>query len=100
MQTVDYSAQFPDALVAQGRDREFLAIFKCQPFKRMDGKMASYEVVNRSLSRTCQRENDGAYACVLGYDVSYWQAKELAGLLPKIKKGKDVDLFEEFRLFP
>lgn len=99
VQVVDYSSNFPDALIAQGKDREFLAIFKCQPFKRVDGKVASFEVVNRSLSTVCRNDSDDAYACVRGYDVSYWQAKELGGMLRKIKQGKDVNLFEEFRLF-
>lgn len=99
VQVVDYSAHFPDALIAQGKGREFLVVFKCQPFKRFDGKVASYEVVNRSLSTVCLHEDDDAYACVRDYDISYWQAKELGGMLQKIKQGKDVNLFEEFRLF-
>lgn len=98
-QVVDYSSSFPDALIAQGKGREFLMIFKCRPFKRLDGKTASFEVVNRTLSMTCRDENDGAYACVRDYDISYWQAKELGGMLTKLKQGQDVNLFEEFRLF-
>lgn len=100
VQVVDYSVHFPDAIIAQGKDREFLAIYKRDdPIRRYDGKMASFEVINRSLSVQCSSESDGAYARVQYSDVSYWQAKELGAMLQKLKRGKDVNLFEEFRLF-
>lgn len=97
---VDYSIHFPDALIAQGKGHEFLALYKRDnPIRRYDGKMASFEVINRALSAQCNSESDGAYARVQCSDVSYWQAKELNGVLQRIKQGKDVNLFEEFRLF-
>lgn len=99
-QIVDYSAHFKDAVMAQGRGTEFLCLTKLdRPFVRADGKKALYQIENRWLSKECREENDGAYACCRGQDFTYWQHVEIRSLLRKIREGKDVNLFEQFRLF-
>lgn len=104
---VEYTAPFQkwsgseNLLLAQGKGSEFLAIYRLEkPMKlRVDGKAALYEVVSRSLSRRCEHEDDEAWACVEGSEVSYWQRKELGdGLIKSIDKGT-ANLFEHFRMY-
>lgn len=97
---IDYSGSFPDAMIAQGMDNNFFALFELdQSTARADGKKAKYELCYRWLSQDCQRENDEAYVCVQGSEVSYWQRKELkAGFFARLKAGT-INLFDEFNLF-
>lgn len=96
---VDYSHSFPDALIAQGRDTNFLAVSKLDtPMKRADGKMASFEVMHRWLSQPCHHEDDEAYVCVQGAEITYWQQKEIKQLVRHLKQGKEVNVFDHFFL--
>lgn len=97
---IDYTSHFKDALLAQGRGTEFLCLGKLdRPFERFDGKKAIYQIEHRWLSKECREENDEAYACCKGREFTYWQHTEIRSLLRKIREGKDVNLFEQFRLF-
>ena len=96
---VDYSHEFPNALLVQGRDDNVLILSKLdEPFKRFDGKKASYELVYRWLSTKCEHEDDEAFVFVLGAEATFWQAKEIKQLLPEIKNKDEVDIFEHFNL--
>jgi hypothetical protein len=97
---VDYVSEFPDAIIAQGQNSNFIRIVKLdQPFRRADGKKASYELEYRWLSTQCENENDQAWACVQGNEFTYWQAAEIKPLLAGLKAGKDVCVFDHFNLF-
>lgn len=75
---IDYSSEFPNALAAQGKGSNFLAVFKLdQPCERSDGKKATFEICYRWLSQNCQSETDQAFVCVQGSEVTYFQRKEL-----------------------
>jgi hypothetical protein len=97
---VDYQEEFSDSLVAQGQGSNVLILRKLdEPFKRFDGKKASYQLDYRWLSENCEREDDQAWACVMGSEFTYWQRKEIEALLKAIGKGKDVNIFDYFNLF-
>lgn len=98
---IEYSSNFADSLIAQGKGSNFLVLSKLdQPTSlRADGKKAQFELVYRWLSQDCERENDEAYACTQGSEVTYWQRKELkSGFFDRLKAGT-INLFDEFSLF-
>lgn len=98
---VDYADAFPNALAAQGKGSNFLAVFKMEhpATDRFDGKRARYEVVYRWLSCSCEKSDDEAFVCVQGSEVTYWQRKELKkGFFDRLKAGT-INLFDEFSLF-
>lgn len=83
-----------DALMVHGQGKNVLILRKLDtPMKRFDGKQALYEIEHRWLSQECARENDQAWACVQGQDFTYWQRKEIAGIL------KSGDMFGNLNLF-
>ncbi len=97
---VDYQESFSDSLAAQGKDDNVLILRKLdEPFKRFDGKKASYQLDYRWLSENCEREDDQAWACVQGSEFTYWQRKEIEGLLRNLEKGNEVNLFDHCNLF-
>lgn len=97
---VDYGSEFPEALIAQGQDSNFIRIVELdEPFRRADGKKASYEVEYRWLSAQCKNENDQAWACVQGNEFTYWQAAEIKPLLTQLEAGEDPCVFDHFNLF-
>lgn len=97
-QLVDYTESFPEAILAQGKATNFLSMQKLDaPIRRADGKRASYALDHRWLSETCLEETDQAWACVQGADYTYWQRKEIEGLLRQINSG-EVDIFDHFSL--
>lgn len=90
---IDYTSEF-DCVRAEGNDKNVLILRKLdKPFKRIDGKMGSYELEYRWLSQSCQTEKDQAWACVQGQEFTYWQSKEIKRALA----GKS--LFDCFNLF-
>jgi hypothetical protein len=96
---VDYSGQseFKNALIAQGKGRNFLRLAKLDT--PVDG--AQFELTYRWLSQKCERERDQAFCCVRGAEVSYWKISEMINgpkLMRDIKAGK-ANLFEHFNLF-
>lgn len=94
---VDYSNDFPEAIAAQGKDRNFLALYKLnEPFQRFDKKIARYYIEYRWLSANVTHERDEAWACCQGSEISYWQTKELP--IKDIING-EVSLFEILNLF-
>lgn len=96
---VDYTSCFPDSLLVQGHEENVLMLSKLdQPFRRADGKRASYELAYRWLSTDCQHEDDQAWACVQGSEVTYWQEREIRSLLARIKRG-GANLFQQFNLY-
>jgi len=98
---VDYTESFPNALAAQGRGNNFLALTRLEtPYKgRVDGKPATYALDYRWLSQSCQDSDDEVYVCVQGNENTYWQRKELpVALLAALKTGT-VNLFDHFNLF-
>lgn len=96
---VDYSASFPEALVAQGRGRNVLILYKnSMARRRADGKLASFELEHRWLSADCSHENDQAWACVQGSDITLWQQSECKKLLSDAKRGQ-ANMFERWNLF-
>jgi hypothetical protein len=99
-EVINYTVDFPESLVAQGKGRNFLVFSKLDmPFTRNDGKIARYELVHRWLSQDCRREDDQVYACVEGSDVTYWQVKELKrGFFARIN-NENINLFDEFNIF-
>jgi hypothetical protein len=97
---VDYQQSFSDSLLAQGKGGNVLILSKLdQPFQRFDGKKAIYQLDYRWLSVDCEHESDQAWACVQGSEYTYWQRKEIEGLLKNIAKDKDANLFDRFNLF-
>lgn len=68
----------PDVLILRKLDA---------PIRRLDSKMAQYEVEYRWLS------DPRHVCCVLGNEFSFWQAGEIKGWQHK-------SLFDLFRLFP
>lgn len=93
--TIDYTEQFNDVIIAQGKGRNVLILRKLDnKFKRFDGKLAIYQLEHRWLSCDCQNEKDEAFVCVLGNDFTYWQQKEIKSVL----SGK-VEMFDFFKLF-
>ena len=96
---VDYSSDFPQAIIAQGSGTQFLALYKRDhPYRRADGKMALYELDYRWLSVDCTRDTDQAWACVQGSEVTFWQRKELDQLIRQLNSGKQVNVFDHFWL--
>jgi hypothetical protein len=98
---IDYSEEFPNAMIAQGKGNNFLALVKLDKHAsdRIDGKRAHYEVLYRWLSCECERSDDEAFVCVQGSEVTYWQRKELKeGFFDRLKTGT-INLFDEFNLF-
>lgn len=97
---IDYSQAFPNALLAQGNEDHFLALYRLDdPFKRADGKSARYELHYRWLSQECQREDDQSWACVQGSELTYWQRNEIDRLMRTLKERGEANLFEHFFLF-
>lgn len=100
---IDYTEDFSehvgiDFVIAQGSGRNFISIVKLEtPIKRLDGKKASYELGYRYLSTDCENSKDQAWACVLGSEQTFWQAKEIKKLLADMKKG-DVNVFDYFNI--
>ncbi len=98
--TVDSLFCDGELLAAQGRDTHFLALVKLSdPFRRMDGKRGRYCLVYRSLSQPCRDALDEAWCCVRSNENTYWQAKEIASVLTRLKAGLAVDLFAHFWIF-
>ena len=96
---LDYSHQFPNALVIQGKGSNFLILSRLDhPYVRADGKKASYQIEYRWLSMDCQDENDDNYVCVKGSEYTYWQRKELGKRLLSELNAGNVDLFSRFCL--
>lgn len=98
---INYSDAFPDALTAQGKGSNFLALYRLDEptTARFDGKKAQYELVYRWLSQDCATETDQAWACVQGSEVTYWQTRELGKEFLAAVKNGTANLFEQFRLF-
>lgn len=97
--SVDYSGQpeFKNALIAQGKGRNFLSLAKLD--SPVDG--AHFELTYRWLSKDCSQERDQAWCCVQGAEVSYWKISEMINgpkLMRDIKAGK-ANIFEHFNLF-
>jgi hypothetical protein len=84
---VDVTDKFT-CLKAEQRGADVLILRRLdEPVRRLDGKIAQYEVEYRWLS-------DPRYVCcVLGNEFSFWQAGEINGWQHK-------SLFDVFRLFP
>ncbi len=98
---VDYSEHFPTAIAAHGSGRNVLILIRLsKPTRaRFDGKPARYELEYRWLSRDCTRPEDGAFRCVQGSEITYWQRKELGlACVQAIKVGK-LNLFNHFQPF-
>lgn len=99
---VEYDAAFPEALIAQGRDTRFLALYKLdEPYQRADGKRVRWSLDYRWLSVPCRHEKDESWCCVRGSENTYWSLKELQNLavLDSTGKLKTDDLFKHFHLF-
>jgi hypothetical protein len=93
---VDYSSAFPEAIIAQGRNKDFLVLYKLDaPFKRFDGETADYELVYRELSHTCETSRDEAWACTLSQESTYWKKEEIP--IDKIESG-EISLFDCFNI--
>lgn len=100
-EVIDYADAFPNALAAQGKGNNFLAVYKLDQSasNRFDGKRARYEVVYRWLSCSCKNPDDEAFVCVQGAEVTFWQRKEMKkGFFDRLKSGT-INLFDEFSLF-
>lgn len=81
---------------AQGNDKNVLLLRKLDDrIKRADGKLAGYELEHRWLNAECENEDDEAFVCVMGSDLTYWQRKEIKVILD----NKDSNLFDHFNLF-
>ncbi len=80
---------------AEGKGRNVLILNRLdRPFKRVDGKIASYMLEHRWLS--CDVERKQSWACVQGSDATFWtnrEIKNLGALTP------EKSLFDCFRLF-
>lgn len=94
---VNYSASFPNALAVHGNEQNVLMLHKLdRPYRRIDGKMATYELEYRWLSVECQEESDEAWCCVQGSELTFWQRKEID--IDAVKSGRK-SLFDIFNLF-
>jgi len=90
--TIDYLNDFPGAIMAEGRGKNVLILYKLdQPTnpKFLDVK-CHYETVHRFLSKECYSENDQAWACVESQESTLWEETEI-----DLNKG----LMDQFNLF-
>ena len=98
MDFIDYSEAFPDALAVHGKGRNVLLLFKRDsPVRRMDKKLANYELTYRWLSADCVHPKDESWACVEGAESTYWTDSEMARALAAVEEGGS--LFDHFDLF-
>jgi hypothetical protein len=93
---VDYCNEFPKAILAQGRGREFMALFHLgEPRHHRNGKKAHFELVHRWLRKPCLNEDDQSWAQIMGRERIYLDQSEVEPLLQKLKH-KEVALFDHF----
>ena len=94
---INYKKAFPESIAAEGKEKNFLRLQKLdKPIKRFDGKTVSYFLQHRWLSVECKNENDEAWACSLGSDLTYWSEKELP--IEKLK-NRTALLFDVVSLY-
>lgn len=97
--TIDYINEFNYAVFAYGQGKNFLALERLnEPFKRLDGEYAHYQLEYRWLSQSCESETDQAWACVLGSDFTYWKEDELEKLFQAQQHDPQFNPFEHFDL--
>ncbi|MGR5096911.1 hypothetical protein ACPV5O_26520 [Vibrio maritimus] len=96
---IDYTDCFEGSLLAQGKERNFLALYRCNPQKRNDGKVGTFELLYRSLSADCQHERDEAWCLVQYAEVNIFQKKEIGALLKELSSDTEVSLFDHFDLW-
>ena len=98
MPFIDYSEAFLDAVAVHGNGRNVLLLFKCaSPVRRMDKKLANYELIYRWLSADCGHPKDESWACVEGAESTYWTDAEMARAMAAVEEGGS--LFDHFNLF-
>ena len=91
-----------NVLLAQGIGGNFLCLTRLdEVVKRADGKLARFELDYRWLSTNCESANDEAWVCVQGSEITYWQQKEVKGLLNELKNNgvNAVNIFDHFQLW-
>lgn len=102
---IDYTAQIQGcwsgdgALLAQGQGRHVLVLHRLDtPCRRFDDKMARYQVEYRELSTTCECPDDEAFVCVQGNEYTYWQARELPGIVQNGNIVPGANLFDAIKI--
>ncbi len=98
----EHFEHFSRVICAHGRGKNMLIMRKLRnPYKRSDGLRVSYEIEYRWLSRDLASPPTDEYpteawACVMGYEFSYWSLREIK------ETGFDIDnptnLFDHFSL--
>lgn len=84
----EVTGRIPGCLKAEQRGKDVLILRRLdRPRRRIDGRMAQYELEYRWLS------NSADLTCVLGNELSYWRPSEIEG-------WENESLFDIFRLFP
>ncbi|MDY0300282.1 MAG: hypothetical protein RBQ99_01720 [Trichlorobacter sp.] len=91
---------FIKPVLAQGAGRHFVAIYKLdKPLKRVDGKLARYELEYRNTSNPCQNIKDDAWSSAEFTEHTYWLRKELKPILDAIAQNKRVNAFEHLNIW-
>lgn len=70
--TINIGNEFPTAIKAQRRGTNTLILRSIPPFKRMDGKMATYQLEYR-----WHKDDKVDVHSIRGRDFSYWLKSEL-----------------------
>ncbi|MFC6674318.1 hypothetical protein [Marinobacterium aestuariivivens] len=96
---VDYSNEFPHAILAQGMGSDFMALFQLgESVRRKDGKQARYELVHRWLRKPCETDDDQSWGSVMGTQRTYLHQSEVEPLLTRMKR-EEVSIFDDFSMF-
>jgi len=90
---IDYSADFPDALAAQGSGKLFTAVFKLDKPIEIPGSRAKaqYEVLQYFLARDCKHADDQAWRDIQGSRFAHLQRKDMPKRFQaEMKRGSDL----------
>lgn len=94
---VDYSGEFPHAILAQGKGNDFLALFRLNEALFQNGKKAHYELLHRWLREPCVDEDDQSWSLVMGTERTYLPSTEVEPLLQRLKR-EEVEIFDHFNV--
>lgn len=93
---LDLTDYFDDAIKAEGTGRNVMILRHIPKIKRLDGKMASYEVEYRWLSEPLEQSIENLFGSVQGNEFELYQKKELiANDIDPDGPNKNIHLFEK-----
>lgn len=97
-EVIDLSSVFPNAIAAEASGTNVLILEKLpEPYRRLDGVKANYQLEYRWLSSPVEHDSDGHWKNVMGSENTYFTERELKNILPKLHQG--TSLFKLFNLF-